>query len=118
MAANEAEVLHVIGEVEGKTVLILDDIIDTAGTVVKSVDALLEEGARRVLAAGVHAVLSGPALERIEESPIERVLVTNTTPLDKKIAACSKLQPFSVAPLLGEAIRRIHEHSSVSSLFV
>lgn len=118
VAANEAEVLHVIGEVDGKTVLILDDIIDTAGTVVKSVQALLAEGAQRVLAAGVHAVLSGPALERIEESPIERVLVTDTTPLDDKIAACSKLQPFSVAPLLGEAIRRIHEHSSVSSLFV
>ena len=118
VAATEAEVLHVIGEVEGKTVLILDDIVDTAGTVVKSVDALRQEGAKRVLVAAVHAVLSGPALERIGESPIERVLVTNTTPLDEKIAVCSKLQPFSVAPLLGEAIRRIHEHSSVSSLFV
>lgn len=118
VAANEAEVLHVIGEVKGKTVLILDDIIDTAGTVVRSVQALRDEGAERILVAGVHAVLSGPALERINEAPVERVLVTNTTPLEEKIAACSKLQPFSVAPLLGEAIRRIHEHSSVSSLFV
>ena len=75
-------------------------------------------GAERVLAAGIHAVLSGPALERLEESPIEQILVTNTTPLGEKLKACSKLKPFSVTPLLGEAIRRIHEHSSVSSLFV
>lgn len=118
VSPNEAEVLHVIGDVDGRTALILDDIIDTAGTLVKSVQALHNTGARRVLAAGVHAVLSGPALERLEQSPIEQVLVTNTTPLGDKLKACSKLRPFSVAPLLGEAIRRIHEHSSVSSLFV
>jgi ribose-phosphate pyrophosphokinase len=117
-AANQAEVLHVIGDVEGRNTLILDDIIDTAGTLVNSVEALLEEGARRVLAAGVHAVLSGPALERIEASPIEQVLVTNTTPLHDKVKTCKKLKPYSVAPLFGEAIRRIHEQSSVSSLFV
>jgi ribose-phosphate pyrophosphokinase len=117
-AANEAEVLHVIGEVDGRNVLILDDIIDTAGTMVNSVKALQEQGAKRVLAAGVHAVLSGPALKRISESPIEQVLVTNTTPLEEKIAACPKLRPYSVAPILGEAIRRIHDQSSVSSLFV
>jgi ribose-phosphate pyrophosphokinase len=117
-AANQAEVLHVIGDVEGRNTLILDDIIDTAGTLVNSVEALLEEGARRVLAAGVHAVLSGPALERLEASPIEQVLVTNTTPLHDKVKACKKLKPYSVAPLFGEAIRRIHEQSSVSSLFV
>jgi ribose-phosphate pyrophosphokinase len=85
---------------------------------VKSVAALKEEGAGRVLAAAVHAVLSGPALERLESSPIEQVLVTNTTPLENKIAGCTKLRPFTVAPLLGEAIRRIHEQSSVSFLFV
>lgn len=118
VSPNTAEVLHVIGDVEGRTALILDDIIDTAGTLVKSVQALQNTGAKRVLAAGVHAVLSGPALERLEQSPIEQVLVTNTTPLGEKLKACSKLRPFSVAPLLGEAIRRIHEHSSVSSLFV
>jgi ribose-phosphate pyrophosphokinase len=118
VSPNEAEVLHVIGDVEGRTALILDDIIDTAGTLVKSVQALHNTGANRILAAGVHAVLSGPALERLEQSPIEQVLVTNTTPLGEKLKACSKLRPFSVAPLLGEAIRRIHEHSSVSSLFV
>jgi ribose-phosphate pyrophosphokinase len=118
IAANEAEVLHVIGDVEGRTVLILDDIIDTAGTLVKSVEALTKTGAEDILAAGVHAVLSGPALGRLEESAIKRVLVTDTTPLDQKLKECSKLKPFSVAPLLGEAIKRIHEQSSVSSLFV
>jgi len=118
VSPNEAEVMHVIGDVEGRTALILDDIIDTAGTLVKSVQALQNTGAERILAAGIHAVLSGPALDRLNQSPIEQVLVTNTTPLGEKLKACSKLRPFSVAPLLGEAIRRIHEHSSVSSLFV
>ena len=118
VSPNEAEVLHVIGDVEGRTALILDDIIDTAGTLVKSVQALHNTGADRILAAGIHAVLSGPALERLNQSPIEQILVTNTTPLGEKLKTCSKLRPFSVAPLLGEAIRRIHEHSSVSSLFV
>ena len=117
-APNEAEVMNVIGEVDGKNVMIIDDIIDTAGTLVNTVEALKDKGARRVLAVGVHAVLSGPALERIEASSLESVLVTNTTPLDGKLNGCSKLKPLSVAPLLGEAIRRIHDHSSVSSLFV
>ncbi len=115
---NEAEVLHVVGDVEGKNVLVVDDIIDTAGTLGQSIRALGEQGAKRVLAAGVHAVLSGPALDRIQAAPVEAVLVTNTTPLEEKLARCSKLRPLSVAPLLGEAIQRIHEDSSVSSLFV
>jgi ribose-phosphate pyrophosphokinase len=115
---NEAEIMNVIGEVEGRNCLIIDDIIDTSGTLVKTVEALERKGAARVLAVGVHAVLSGPALERIENSSLEKVLVTNTTPLEDKLRRCSKLQPLTVAPLLGEAIRRIHEHSSVSSLFV
>jgi ribose-phosphate pyrophosphokinase len=115
---NEAEVMHVIGDVDGKNVLIIDDIIDTAGTLTKTIDALKRNGAERVLAAGIHGVLSGPALERIEGSCLESVLITNTTPVDAKVARCSKLRPLSVAPLLGEAIRRIHENSSVSSLFV
>jgi ribose-phosphate pyrophosphokinase len=115
---NEAEIMHVIGDVEGCNVLVVDDIIDTAGTLGKTVEGLREKGARRILAAGVHGILSGPALERIEESPLELVLITNTTPVHDKIERCSKLRPLTVAGLLGEAIRRIHENSSVSSLFV
>ncbi len=118
VAANEAEVRHIIGEVEGKNVLILDDIIDTAGTLYKSIEALHQEGARRIFAAGIHAVLSGPAIDRLMDSAVESVLITNTTPLEDKLERCSKLKPFSVAPLLSEAIQRIHTNSSVSSLFV
>jgi ribose-phosphate pyrophosphokinase len=118
IAPNVAEVMHVIGDVDGKTALVVDDIIDTAGTLCKTVDALMKEGVRRVLAAGVHGILSGPSVQRIAESPLEKVFITNTTPLDGKLARLDKLQPLSVAPLLGEAIRRIHEDSSVSSLFV
>ncbi len=117
-APNVAEVMFVIGDVEGCNALIVDDIVDTAGTLTKTVEALKTKGAKRVLAAGVHGVLSGPALERIAESPIESVLITNTTPLEKKLARSSKLRPLSVSAILGEAIRRIHENSSVSSLFV
>jgi len=117
-APNVAEVMHIIGDVDGRDVLILDDIIDTAGTLTKTVDALRAKGAHRILAAGVHGVLSGPALQRIEQSPLEQVLITNTTPVEEKLAKSSKLRALSVAPLLGEAIRRIHENSSVSSLFV
>jgi ribose-phosphate pyrophosphokinase len=117
-APNEAEVMNVIGDVDGCNALIVDDIIDTAGTMTKAVDALKKKGAGRVLAAGVHGVLSGPALQRINDSPLEQVLITNTTPLEDKLARSPKLKPLSVAPLLGEAIRRIHVNSSVSSLFV
>jgi ribose-phosphate pyrophosphokinase len=117
-APNVAEIMNVIGDVAGKNTLILDDIIDTAGTLVKTVDALKAQGALRILAAGVHGVLSGPALERIEKSPLELVLVSNTTPVDDHLGKSSKLRTLSVAPLLGEAILRIHENSSVSSLFV
>ena len=118
VAPNKADAMHVIGDVEGRNVLILDDIIDTAGTLSSTVGALREQGAQRIFASGVHAILSGPALERLQSSPLEVVLVTNTTPLDEKLERCSKLRPLSVAPLLGEALRRIHEDSSVSSLFV
>jgi ribose-phosphate pyrophosphokinase len=117
-APNEAEVMHVIGDVAGCNALIIDDIIDTAGTLTKAVAALKAQGADRVLAAGVHGVLSGPALERIDASPLETVLITNTIPVEKKLSRSGKLRSLSVAPLLGEAIRRIHENSSVSSLFV
>jgi len=117
-APNEAEIMHVIGDVDGCNALIVDDIIDTAGTLTKTVDALKSKGAQRVLAAGVHGILSGPALQRIDKSPLESVLITNTTPLDEKLSRSQKLRPLSVAKLLGDAILRIHENSSVSSLFV
>ena len=115
---NEAEVMNVIGDVEGQTALIIDDIIDTAGTLVKTVDALRAHGAKDVMAAGIHGVLSGPAIERLEQTPVSEVLVTNTTPIEDKLRLLDKLRPLSVAPILGEAVRRIHEDSSVSSLFV
>lgn len=117
-APNQAKVAHIIGDVRQRSVLLIDDIIDTAGTLTSTVEALQENGAERILAAGIHGVLSGPALERINGSPLETVLVTDTTPLKEKLSQCDKLKPLSVAPLLGEAIRRIHENSSVSSLFV
>jgi ribose-phosphate pyrophosphokinase len=117
-APNVAEVMHIIGDVAGKNPLILDDIIDTAGTLTKAVEALRAQGAQRIFAAGVHGVLSGPAIDRIEAAPLERVLITNTTPVDEKLQKSTKLRALSVAPLLGEAILRIHENSSVSSLFV
>ncbi len=115
---NETEVLNVVGDVEGKNVLILDDIIDTAGTLVQAEEALRQHGARRTFAAAVHPVFSGPAHERIQESGLETLLVTNTIPLDDAMSRCKKIRTLSVAPLLGEAIQRIHEGASVSSLFV
>jgi ribose-phosphate pyrophosphokinase len=115
---NETEVLNVVGEVEGRNVLILDDMIDTAGTLIQAEEALREQGARRTFAAAVHAVFSGPARERIEASKLEKLFVTNTIPLDEVMKQCSKIQTLSVAPLLGEAIQRIHQGASVSSLFV
>jgi ribose-phosphate pyrophosphokinase len=118
VAPNQAKVMHIIGDVEGRNVLLIDDIIDTAGTLFHTVEALETNGAKRILAAGIHAVLSDPAIERIQSSAIETILVTNTTPLEEKLARCDKLKPLSVAPILGEAIRRTHENSSISSLFV
>lgn len=113
-----AEVMNVIGEVEGRTCVIADDIIDTAGTIQKGAQALKAAGAARILACAIHGVLSGPAIERIEKSPIEKLIVTNTVPLGPDKAACQKLVELSVARLLGQAIRSIHEETSVSSLFV
>jgi len=114
---NEAKIMHVIGEVRDKDVILLDDLIDTAGTITQAVQALKEEGARRILASCTHPVLSGPAVERLEESAIEEVVVTNTIPLRSDVSG-KKIKVLSVAPLLGEAIRRIHTETSVSSLFV
>ncbi len=115
---NETEILNVVGEVEGKDVLILDDIIDTAGTLVQAEAALRRQGARRTYAAAVHGVFSGPAMERIEASGLESLLVTNTIPVEAAMARCPRIKALSVAPLLGEAIQRIHDGASVSSLFV
>lgn len=114
---NDAKVMRIVGEVKGRDVIIVDDIIDTAGTITQSVAALREEGARRIYASCTHPVLSGPAIERIESSDLEEVVVTNTVPLDERRSS-KKLTLLSVAPLLGEAIDRIHRETSVSSLFV
>ncbi|HEY8535475.1 MAG TPA: ribose-phosphate pyrophosphokinase, partial [Vicinamibacterales bacterium] len=113
-----AEVMNVIGDVAGRTCIIQDDIVDTAGTIVKAAAALKQAGAERVIGCAVHGVLSGPALDRIEHSVMESMIVTNTIPLAEKRQHCSKLQELSVARLLGQAIRSIHEETSVSSLFV
>jgi ribose-phosphate pyrophosphokinase len=113
-----AEVMNVIGDVEGRTCILQDDIIDTAGTITKGATALKAKGATRVIACAVHGVLSGPAIERIEKSPIDKLIVTNTIPMSPAGAACSKVVVLSVARLLGQAIKSIHEETSVSSLFV
>jgi ribose-phosphate pyrophosphokinase len=115
---NSAVAMHLIGDVDGRDVVVIDDMIDTAGTLVQAVGALQREGAKRILACGVHAVLSGPAIERIKVSPIEEVLVTNSIPLPDDKRAAGRITVLSVAPLLGEAIRRIHDEESVSTLFV
>ncbi|HVP90416.1 MAG TPA: ribose-phosphate pyrophosphokinase [Terriglobales bacterium] len=114
---NVAQVLHVIGEVRNQNVVIFDDMIDTAGTMTLSVEALVRKGAKRVFAASTHAILSGPAVERIVQSKFEHIFVTNTIPLKKRAKASGRFTVLSVAELFGEAIRRINEGSSVSSLF-
>jgi len=114
---NNAQVMNIIGDVDGRNVLLLDDMIDTAGTIVQGAQACAEKGARMVWAGCTHAVLSGPALERLQESCLTEVVVTNTIPLNGKEQRCPKLRVLSVAPLLGEAITRIHSEESVSSLF-
>ncbi len=116
--ANESEVLHVIGDVHGRSCFIVDDMVDTAGTLVKAAEALKKAGAREVYASATHAVLSGPAVERIQNSVLSRVFVTDSIPLTEEKRAGGKIERLSVAPLIGEAIKRIHEESSVSSLFV
>jgi ribose-phosphate pyrophosphokinase len=117
LAPNVAEVMNIIGEVDGKTAILLDDMVDTAGTLAVSADALRRKGAKHIFACATHGVLSGPAMERLEKSEIEELVVTNTIPAGSK-ADCKKLHVLSVAPLLGEAIKRIHFQDSVSSLFV
>jgi len=115
---NVAEVLHIIGDVDGKHCLIVDDMIDTAGTLVKGAEALLANGATKVSACATHGVLSGPAVERITNSSLEEVVITNSIPLSEAAVACGRIRSMSVAPLLARAIQSIHEESSVSTLFV
>jgi ribose-phosphate pyrophosphokinase len=115
---GSAEVMNVIGDVQGRTCILQDDIIDTAGTIQKGASALKAAGAERVLACAVHGVLSGPAIDRIENSPLDQMIVTNTIPLGAAGQQCKKIVVLSVARLLGQAIRSIHEETSVSSLFV
>ena len=115
--ANEAKAMHIIGDVKGKAAFIVDDMIDTAGTLMEATDALLAEGAKEVHACCTHPVLSGPAAERISDSPLKSIVATNTIPLHDRLENNPKVKILSVAPLLGEAILRIHRETSVSSLF-
>ena len=117
-APNVAEVMNIIGDVDGRDALLLDDMIDTAGTITQAVTAIRAHGARKVYAACTHAVLSGPAIDRLNASELSQVVVTNTIELDSKLNVCPKLKALTVAPLLGQAIRCIHEETSVSSLFM
>lgn len=114
---NVSEVMNIIGDVEGKTAVLLDDMIDTAGTITQAATAIHEKGAKQVYACATHAVLSGPAIKRINESPIKELVVTNTIPRSEG-SDSPKIKRLSIGPLLGEAIKRIHLGESVSSLFV
>ncbi|MBM3784959.1 MAG: ribose-phosphate pyrophosphokinase [Acidobacteria bacterium] len=115
---NVAEVMHVIGDVRGHHCLVVDDMVDTAGTLVKGADALLANGATAVTACATHAVLSGPAIERIQNSRLDRVVFSNSIPLKEEALRCDRIHTISVAPLLAQAIKSIHEETSVSGLFV
>lgn len=114
---NEAKALHLIGEVQGKTAIILDDMIDTAGTLTQAVDSLLNNGAKRVFAVATHAILSGPAISRLSESRLDKVFVTDTIPLSDAAKDCGKIEVVSVAPVVAQTILRINGNESVSSLF-
>ena len=116
--ANVAEVMNVVGDVEGRHCLLVDDLIDTGGTLVKGAEALIEKGATGVSACATHAVLSGAAVKRIEESELKEVVFTNSVPLSKEARKCSRIHSLSIASLMAEAIRSIHEETSVSVLFV
>jgi ribose-phosphate pyrophosphokinase len=115
---NEAQIMNLIGDVTGKTAVLVDDIADTAGTLAQAANALKEKGAHKVLACITHPVLSGPAIDRLTSSAIETLFVTDTIPLRPEAVACGKIKLLSVAELLGKAIRRIHNSDSVSNLFI
>jgi ribose-phosphate pyrophosphokinase len=116
--ANVAEVMNVIGDVAGQNCLMVDDLIDTAGTLVRGAEALLEHGALSVIACATHAVLTGPAVQRIAESRIKEVIVSNSIPLSEEAKKCGKIRALSVAPLLARAVESIHEETSISALFL
>lgn len=115
---NVSQVMHIVGDVEGKDVVIVDDMVDTGGTLVQGMESLLKAGARRIFACATHPVFSGSAVERLAQSPAERIIVTDTIPLLPEARKCDKIVQLSVAGILSEAIRRTHNHESVSSLFV
>jgi ribose-phosphate pyrophosphokinase len=114
---NEAKAFHLIGDVKNKKAIIIDDLIDTAGTLTQGVDILYQNGAKEVLAIATHPVFSGPALERLQKSSIKKILVTDTIPLSQNANSDNKIEVISIAPVLAEAIQRIHGNTSVSSLF-
>jgi ribose-phosphate pyrophosphokinase len=115
---NVVAEMNIIGEVKDQIAILLDDMVDTAGTLTMAADALKREGAKKILGCCTHPVLSGPAIQRIEESPLEELIVTNTVPLGADAQCCRKIKVLSVAHLIGEAIRRTHDEESISSLFV
>lgn len=115
---NESTVMNIIGDIKGKTALLLDDMVDTAGTLTQAADALVKAGAKKVAACCTHAVLSGHALEKINQSALEKMVVSDTIPIKPEAQSCKKIVVLSIASLLGEAIKRIHNNDSVSSLFV
>jgi ribose-phosphate pyrophosphokinase len=117
-APNVSEVVNIIGDVKGKDAVIVDDMIDTAGTVCAAAQAIKDKGARSVYAIASHGVLSNPAVERIVASPIEELFITDTIPPRPEIRACAKIKVFSVAKMVGEAVKRIHHGDSISSLFI
>ncbi|MCI4453759.1 MAG: ribose-phosphate pyrophosphokinase [Thermodesulfobacterium sp.] len=115
---NESEVMNIIGDVKDKIAVIIDDMIDTAGTICKAASAIMDRGAKEVYAVATHPVLSGPAVERLAQSPIKEVVVSDTIPLREETQRVNKIKVLSVSKLLGEAIRRIHTDDSISSLFI
>ena len=114
---NEAKAAHLVGDVKNKTAIILDDMIDTAGTLTQAVDSLLNNGAKRVIALASHPIFSGPAIERIEASGLQKVFVSDTIPLSEAAGSCPKIEVVSVVPVVAEAIKRINSYDSVSALF-
>jgi ribose-phosphate pyrophosphokinase len=115
---NQSEIMHVIGEVEGKVCVLIDDMVDTAGTLCQAAKVLKERGAKRVVAYITHPILSGPAVERIESSDLDELVVTDTIPLSRAALGCKRIRQLSVAELLAETLRRITEAESVSSLYL
>ena len=115
---NESKVMHIIGDVKGRTCILIDDLVDTAGTLCKAADALKENGAARVVAYCTHPVLSGRAIENIEESALDELVITDTIPLQDAASKCARIRQLSVAEMLAETMRRIHMDESVSSLFI